>query len=403
MAGDVVAPPSSLSPNCRHVGRIKGALDRASGILRHRPPVSGHMSHVKHSDATARLPLTLSYAQNLEDAHLEMMFADVQTGTYVDVGGGHPVADNVSFWFYLKGWSGLIVEPQAKLADAYRHIRPRDRVYQGLAGAVDSTVPFHQVEGLHGLSSMHRDAAERAEQFGAAFHTIDMPVRRLDRLIADAGLAAVDFLKIDVEGAEAQVLAGLDLGRVRPKVIVVEAVNPGNPDGQTGAWEASILAAGYTHCFFDNLNRFYVSDEARELAERLPDRPLAWDAVTHLWDHGRAVDNAAHADHALARVLVHGFMALLPGLDPKLIAAALQHGLAARKLVPQRNDSRETLPAAALAVLLGNAEWPRVGQQQSGSDESLDRNDLTALIQSDRFRAALGRIACFFDGGHIVE
>jgi ribonucleotide monophosphatase NagD (HAD superfamily) len=62
--------------------------------------------------------MQLSYAQNLEDYHLDLVFAGQDAGTYVDVGGGHPVADNVSFWFYLKGWRGLIVEPQRALAEA---------------------------------------------------------------------------------------------------------------------------------------------------------------------------------------------------------------------------------------------------------------------------------------------
>ena len=70
--------------------------------------------------------MQLSYAQNLEDYHLDLVLGDQPTGTYVDVGGGHPVADNVSFWFYLKGWSGLVVEPQQGLADAYAGVRPRD-------------------------------------------------------------------------------------------------------------------------------------------------------------------------------------------------------------------------------------------------------------------------------------
>ena len=70
--------------------------------------------------------MQLSYAQNLEDYHLDLVFGDQQTGTYVDVGGGHPVADNVSFWFYLKGWRGLIVEPQEALASIYANVRPRD-------------------------------------------------------------------------------------------------------------------------------------------------------------------------------------------------------------------------------------------------------------------------------------
>ncbi|MFM9942848.1 MAG: FkbM family methyltransferase [Hyphomicrobiaceae bacterium] len=329
----------------------------------------------------------LSYAQNLEDFHLDLIFAGQPTGTYVDVGGGHPVADNVSFWFYLKGWQGLIVEPQAALAEAYAHIRPRDRVYQGLAGAKDGSVAFHQVDGLHGLSSMDRAAAERAQQFGAGYRTIDMPVRRLDALIGEAKLTAIDFLKIDVEGAEDQVLAGLDLGHVRPKVIVVEAVNPGNLDGRAGPWEAPILAANYRFAFFDNLNRFYVAEEvAASLMPRFPQAPAGWDAVGHLWDHGRAVDTPAHADHKLARVLVHGLMATLPSLDPNFLAQLIERGLEGQKLKPGS--------AEAMAALIGTAENP---------SHAPPPKDLAALMASDHFRAALGRIACFYDGGHIVD
>ena len=111
--------------------------------------------------------MRMSYAQNLEDYHLDLVFGEQATGTYVDVGGGHPVADNVSFWFYLKGWRGLIVEPQESLAAVYAGVRPRDAVYCGLAGRGSGTVPFHQVEGLHGLSSMVTANAQSAGQYGA--------------------------------------------------------------------------------------------------------------------------------------------------------------------------------------------------------------------------------------------
>ena len=330
--------------------------------------------------------MQLSYAQNLEDYHLDLVFADLATGTYVDVGGGHPVADNVSFWFYLKGWRGLIVEPQAALAEAYRGIRPRDIVYQGLAGASDGETAFHQVEGLHGLSSMQRDAAERASQFGAGFKTVTMPVRRLDGLIADAKLGPIDFLKIDVEGAEDQVLAGLDLSRVRPRVIVVESVNPGNLGGAAGPWEQSILAASYDFAFFDNLNRFYVAQDSRALTARFPAAPAAWDRVAHLWDHGRAAQNPGHADHVLARIIEHGLMALLPALEPVILEQLVRRGLAGQKLDPAS--------AEAFGLMLGTAEYPG-GREASAN--------LTSLLATDQFRAALGRIACFYDGGHIVD
>ena len=60
--------------------------------------------------------MELSYSQNLEDYHLSLAFAGQTTGTYIDVGAGHPIADNVSFWSYERGWHGIVVEPQPELA-----------------------------------------------------------------------------------------------------------------------------------------------------------------------------------------------------------------------------------------------------------------------------------------------
>ncbi len=68
--------------------------------------------------------MNLSYAQNMEDYHLSLAFAGQATGSYIDIGAGHPVADNVSFWFYERGWQGIAVEPQRNLVDLYARLRP---------------------------------------------------------------------------------------------------------------------------------------------------------------------------------------------------------------------------------------------------------------------------------------
>jgi hypothetical protein len=227
-----------------------------------------------------------------------------------------------------------------------------------------------------------REHAAGAAQFGAGYTTITKPVRTLASLCAEAGLSRIDFLKIDVEGAEADVIAGMDFARWRPRVVLVEAVAPGSMAEASSAWEPVLVAAGYGFAFFDRLNRFYVADEAAELGQRFPPEPTPWDRVRHLWECGRAPEMTDHPDHKLAWVLQAGLLAVLPTLDPALIERLVVRGLAALGEHPFSPGTADGL--------VGTAELPRARAPVT---------DLASLIATDELRAALGRIACRYDGG----
>jgi FkbM family methyltransferase len=309
--------------------------------------------------------MELSYTQNLEDYHLSLAFAGQATGTYVDVGAGHPIADNVSFWFYERGWSGIVVEPQPDLAALYKQLRPRDRVVRGLVGRQNGEIDFYRVDRLHGFSTTVREHAEKAAKFGVGYATLRMPVVTLAQLCEANGLTAIDFLKVDVEGGEADVLLGGDWTRFRPKVIVIEAVAPGSGEPAWHDWEPILLAQGYRFVLFDTLNRFYVGEEHPDILARLPRERAPWDSARHMYEIGRAPENALHPDHALACDLARGFWAMLPYLDPELIKALLAR-------------ARHVADPAELDAL-------------------------AATVASEEFRASLGRIACGYDGGQIVD
>jgi len=309
--------------------------------------------------------MELSYTQNLEDYHLSLAFAGQKIGTYIDVGAGHPVADNVSFWFYERGWQGIVVEPQAELTGLYARLRPRDTAVCGLVARENGEIGFHVVDRLHGFSTTVEHIARQAQQFGVGYRTVRMPVVTLAQLCAENKVGEIDFLKIDVEGGEADVLHGGDWGRYRPKVVVVEAVMPGTGEPAWAEWEPFLLGRGYRFALFDTLNRFYVAEEHPDIFARLPSQRAPWDKVRHMYEIGRAPENPNHPDHALAQELARGFWASLPYLDRDLIAALLSRA--------------------------------RIGSRRAADQ------DFSGAIDTEAFRAALGRIACGYDGGQIVQ
>jgi FkbM family methyltransferase len=309
--------------------------------------------------------MELSYTQNMEDYHLSLAFAGQSTGFYIDIGAGHPIADNVSFWFYERGWHGIVVEPQTKLLDLYARLRPRDVKICGLVGRECGEIDFHVVDRLHGFSTTVEQYARDARAFGVDYRTVPMPVITLAQLCEDNNVASIDFIKIDVEGAEADVLFGADWRRFRPKVIVIEAVTPGSIEPAWQEWEPFLIAQGYRFVLFDTLNRFYVAQEEPEIAARLPSQRAPWAAVRHMYEIGRAPENPQHPDHALARRLARGFWSSLPYLDQNIIAEILSRG------------------------------------ERPGDDPSVEI--FANAIGSEKFLAALGRIACGYDGGQVIE
>jgi FkbM family methyltransferase len=280
-------------------------------------------------DNASRLLLNaamLSYAQNMEDVVLAGIFAGQDTGFYIDVGGGHAVADNVTFHAYLHGWRGVVVEPQDKLLPLYAAVRPRDVVVPALCGRSVGQAEMFEAERFHGLSTASERHAEVAAQSGAAGRTVAKPMTTLAAICEAHAPATIDVLKIDVEGFEGEVIAGNDWSRFRPRVVIVEAIEPLSMADASHRFEPAVLAAGYSFAYFDNLNRWYVADEAAPLLRaRFPAEAPDWDSVAHLGEYGPAHEDARHPEHDIAKRFPAAVLALLPFLGGEALAA---HGAA---------------------------------------------------------------------------
>lgn len=332
----------------------------------------------------------VSYSQRFEDINLLRALDGKASGFYIDIGAGHPIYDNVSFAFYLKGWSGIAVEPNARLSALAHAIRPRDINLQMLVGAAKGDADFHLVDDYHGFSTTIASHAKSAQtDFGKGSQAIKMPMTTLADLCAQHAKGPIDFLKIDVEGAEADVIAGGDWKTYRPKIVLAEALAPFSQVPAYETFEGPLLAAGYRYILFDSLNRYYVPEEEPEIARRLTDAAKCYDGVSLFRDHKLPIHDAGNPDHALALLLEKPAMARLPLLEPARLIELLTADLPASSLDSPASDADL---AAAQERLFGKGAKPRIALSAGITVREL----YARLAQTDEFCAALGRISASY-------
>ncbi len=205
----------------------------------------------------------VSFAQNGEDVVLWRALKHIDGGCYVDVGANHPTVESISRAFYNRGWRGITVEPVPEFARLHREERPDDILVDTVVAAKSGEEMTLQVVEGTGLSTLVDSIGTQHARDGYAVHGLTVTSRTLDDVLGAAGWEGRDihFMTIDVEGAEGDVLRGLDLRQWRPWVLVIESTRPNSTEQSHEAWEAMVLEADYEFCLFDGLSRFYVAAE----------------------------------------------------------------------------------------------------------------------------------------------
>ena len=153
------------------------------------------------------------------EPYLVQNFFSGAAGYFVEVGANHPRDGSQSWHLEQHGWSGILIEPHPELADKLRQER-RAKVFAVACSSPKNDgkrLPYY-VAGP--LSTLDRAAMAPGSQPKAI---IDVRARTLNSILTEAGAPQpIDFLSIDVEGHEIEVLRGFDFTRWRPRLILLE-------------------------------------------------------------------------------------------------------------------------------------------------------------------------------------
>ncbi len=208
----------------------------------------------------------ISYAQNMEDVLLARVFDGQETGFYIDVGAWDPEKDSVTKHFYNKGWHGVNIEPAREYYDVLSLDRKRDINLHVALGKTPGERPFYEFS-REGISTLDKELADSFAGKGYRCEKSRIEVKTLAAVCEEYASEIIDFLKIDVEGLEEEVIRGADWTRFRPRVLVIEAVDPLNHSSQWEVWEPFLLENGYLFAYFDGINRFYIRNEEPGLSK----------------------------------------------------------------------------------------------------------------------------------------
>lgn len=167
-----------------------------------------------------------SYSQEGEDRVVSFVLGAPSQGFYVDVGAHHPQRFSNTYAFYLRGWRGINIEARPGAMREFNQVRPRDINVEAAISAETQSLTYFEFDEP-ALNTFSEETAGRMLKLGR-YKIVDRKTIRT-RTLADvlnehlpAG-QQIDFLTVDVEGLDEQVLRSNDWSKHRPRVIAAEA------------------------------------------------------------------------------------------------------------------------------------------------------------------------------------
>lgn len=165
----------------------------------------------------------VSFSKSGEDIQLFKLFNKLNGG-YLDIGCFEPITFSNTYFFYLRGWNGYVIDPNPDLLSKFDIVRPKDRfINRGISSASGVLKYYMLPQKLSSMNTFDYSFLEKNNLVSKIEREIEVPLSSLEELVEEFGLgSSIDFMDVDVEGLDFEVLQSNNWEKFRPSVVMVE-------------------------------------------------------------------------------------------------------------------------------------------------------------------------------------
>ena len=172
-----------------------------------------------------------SFSQAGEDQAMRYLLyncLNITNPSYLDIGTNHPIICNNTFYFYNRGSRGVCIEPDVQFEKLIRKFRKEDIYLKAGVGIGEATsAEFYAFPGKYaGWNTFSkREAEKRSIETGINYRTIqEIPLVNINEVMERYFTTSPNYISLDVEGIDLQILQSIDFKRFKPEVLCVESI-----------------------------------------------------------------------------------------------------------------------------------------------------------------------------------
>lgn len=160
---------------------------------------------------------SLHFGEFGEDVLINRIFKNKKNGMYIDVGCYHPYKGSLTAKLYNKNWNGINIDLSKTSIDLFNIVRKRDINLNVAISNFDGETSYYENSPINQQNSLTKINNEQTK--------IKIKSYTLNSILKNNSIEMFDYLNIDVEGSELEVIEGIDLIKYHPSLITIENNN----------------------------------------------------------------------------------------------------------------------------------------------------------------------------------